>query len=333
MDLLILDAGSEFKKEVTNVCNALAIQQKYTAAHRAMGHGVMERVNRTVTERIKAFAKEGKWCHRLQWAKLAYNSSVHRALSEGGTEMTPAAVHLGRQLRIPLEGLSLHKPAGVRSTSEYAESIRKEMIEVKEYVIKSRAQCNSKMREQYEKSHIIKDRSFEPGDTVWVRRPTSEAPRNQTILGWHKLVEEGDEEEQRRARQLDEEGITVSVHVECKHGFALIRGMQDDTLKPACTRARCKEDGEHWLKREGLIAHAQEAESAASDSEEEERLGDDWSKLYFVRQAKVQQTPSDPFAGDKHDRPQGCLNPFCNKKTCQEKGKLWKDKYKSGTHS
>ena len=25
------------------------------------------------------------------------------------------------------------------------------------------------MREQYEKSHIIKDRSFEPGDTVWYK--------------------------------------------------------------------------------------------------------------------------------------------------------------------
>ena len=36
MDLLISDGGSEFKNEVTNVCNTLAIQQKYTAAHRAI---------------------------------------------------------------------------------------------------------------------------------------------------------------------------------------------------------------------------------------------------------------------------------------------------------
>ena len=91
--MLISDSGSEFKKEVTNVCNALQIQQKYTAAHRAMGHGAVERVNRTVKDRIKAFAKEVKWRHRLQWAKLASNSGVHRALSQGGTEMTPAEVH------------------------------------------------------------------------------------------------------------------------------------------------------------------------------------------------------------------------------------------------
>ena len=65
MDLLISDSGSEFKKEVTNVCNALQIQQKYTVAHRAMGHGAVERVNRTVKARIKAFAKEGRWRHRL----------------------------------------------------------------------------------------------------------------------------------------------------------------------------------------------------------------------------------------------------------------------------
>ena len=182
MDLLISDSGSEFKREVTNVCSSLQIQQKYTAAHRAMGHGAVERVNRTVKDRIKAFAKEGKWLHRLQWAKLAYNSGVLRALSEGGTEMTPAEVHLGRQLRIPLEGLSLHKPAGIRNVSEYAESIMREMIEVKEHVIRSRAQYNREMKEQYEKSHIIKDRSFEPGDTVWVQRPPSEAPRNKMKL-------------------------------------------------------------------------------------------------------------------------------------------------------
>ena len=115
--------------------------------------------------------------------------------------------------------------------------------------------------------------------------------------------------------------------MECKHGFVLIRGTQDDTIKPACTRARCKENGCHWLKSEGLTSHVREAESEALDSGENERLGDDWSKLYFVRQAtgKVQQIPPDPFAGDKHDRPQGylmpqgCLNPFCNKETCQEK--------------
>ena len=96
--------------------------------------------------------------------------------------MTPAEVHLGRQLRIPLEGLSLHKPAGIRNVSEYAESIMREMIEVKEHVIRSRAQYNREMKEQYEKSHIIKDRSFEPGDTVWVQRPPSEAPRNKMKL-------------------------------------------------------------------------------------------------------------------------------------------------------
>ena len=41
-----------------------------------------------------------------------------------------------------------------------------------------------------------------------------------------------------------------------------------------------------------------------------------------MRQAtgKVQQTLSDLSAG-KCSRPQGCLNPFCDKETCQEKGK------------
>ena len=42
----------------------------------------------------------------------------------------------------------------------------------------------------------------------------------------------------------------VHVHVECKHGFALISGTRDDTLQPACYKEKCKEDGERWLKSE-----------------------------------------------------------------------------------
>ena len=70
----------------------------------------------------------------------------------------------------------------------------------------------------------------------------------ESTLGWHELVEKGEEEEQRQARQRDEEGTTVRVHMECKHGFVLISGMQDDALKPVCTSARCRQDGYHWLK-------------------------------------------------------------------------------------
>ena len=48
----------------------------------------------------------------------------------------------------------------------------------------------------------------------------------------------------------------VHVHVECKHGFALISGTRDGTLQPACYKEKCREDGERWLKNEGLVAQS-----------------------------------------------------------------------------
>ena len=42
--------------------------------------------------------------------------------------------------------------------------------------------------------------------------------------------------------QVDDESIHV--HVECKHGFALISGIRDDTLQPACFTEKCKQQGE-----------------------------------------------------------------------------------------
>ena len=42
------------------------------------------------------------------------------------------------------------------------------------------------------------------------------------------------------------------VHVQCKHGFVLISGLQDTSIKPVCYRKQCKVEGERWLRREGL---------------------------------------------------------------------------------
>ena len=51
-------------------------------------------------------------------------------------------------------------------------------------------------------------------------------------------------------------GEEVHVHVECQHGFALITGEQDASLRPACVEAGCKEEGERWLRDKGLMPPA-----------------------------------------------------------------------------
>ena len=42
------------------------------------------------------------------------------------------------------------------------------------------------------------------------------------------------------------------VHVQCQHGFVLISGLQDASIKPVCHRKQCKVEAERWLRSEGL---------------------------------------------------------------------------------
>ena len=76
-----------------------------------------------------------------------------------------------------------------------------------------------------------------------------------------------------RHAQPQQEGDTemepeeTHIHVECKHGFALISGTRDDTLQPACYEKKCKEDGERWLKSEGLVAQSNAGAEGRAASE------------------------------------------------------------------
>ena len=52
---------------------------------------------------------------------------------------------------------------------------------------------------------------------------------------------------------IDKGNEMVHVHVQCAHGFTLISGIRDDTLRPACFLTECKEEGESWLRSQGLV--------------------------------------------------------------------------------
>ena len=60
----------------------------------------------------------------------------------------------------------------------------------------------------------------------------------------------------------------VHVHVECKHGFALISGEHDASLRPACVEAGCKEEGESWLRSKGFLEPAVAISSSGGQGQE-----------------------------------------------------------------
>ena len=103
--LIVSDQGSEFKGEMAAAMELLRIEQRYTAAYRSEGHGLAEKCNRTLGDKLKSMVSQNdpQWHRALPWAKLAHNNAIPRALSIGGEGITPAEVHLGRKLNLNIE--------------------------------------------------------------------------------------------------------------------------------------------------------------------------------------------------------------------------------------
>ena len=89
----------------------------------------------------------------------------------------------------------------------------------------------------------------------------------------------------------------MHVHVECKHGFALVSGMRDDTLQPACHRDKCKEDGEKWLRSEGLLS---EKSCTIAEEDKSEKAADGETDAPILGAGRA--IPGTPISGTKARR-------------------------------
>ena len=134
--------------------------------------------------------KKKRWVDLLPWAVLAYNSSVHKALSMGHTGISPAEIFLGRRLRLAVEVMK-DKDKGQHMRSARPEQ---QVVEVKEQVLRAiewmqecRQKYEARMEEEVLKRCGKKDREFEVGDLVKVHRVTG--PRTTAKLSRTKDVQ------------------------------------------------------------------------------------------------------------------------------------------------
>ena len=149
--LIALDQGSEFKGDMAAAVTLLKVQQRYTAAYRSEGHGLAERYNRSMSNIVRSMVKQSDpdWHKALPWVKLAYNSTVHMALSEGTEGLTPAEVHLGRRMNLMIEKATESQKACIeaKSASAYVKNLAKHVDAMKEWVKQSREKYNARMSE------------------------------------------------------------------------------------------------------------------------------------------------------------------------------------------
>ena len=100
---LISDGGPEFKLHFEAMCHSLQVDHHLGTPHHSAGHGMVEKLNRTVTETLAKLVndEDSLWETMIPWAQLAYNAAPHSSLTDSmGTAVSPAEVHTGTRLNI-----------------------------------------------------------------------------------------------------------------------------------------------------------------------------------------------------------------------------------------
>ncbi|KAA3681427.1 uncharacterized protein DEA37_0009906 [Paragonimus westermani] len=124
--MLHSDQGAAFKSQLPKgTCCLLGIKKTLTTPYHPQGNGVVERTSRTIKELLQSILERhqaDKWYELFPRCILAYRESIHTT-----TCYTPAYLTFGRELRLPLELLSLIPPLEALSMPDYVRSLRKNL--------------------------------------------------------------------------------------------------------------------------------------------------------------------------------------------------------------
>ena len=174
MQVVVSDQGSEFAGDMQAAMELLKIERKHTAAYRSEGHGMVERFNQAISEKLKTIISQEdlEWHRGLPWVKLAYNSAPHAALTMGGEGLSPAEVHIGRKLRMEVHEEEIEEEEKLKKApSLYVQQLKKHLENVHAWTKKSQEEYNTKMRAIANKRKKRRHRQWQPGDTVRLEVP------------------------------------------------------------------------------------------------------------------------------------------------------------------
>ena len=166
------DQGREFESALfQEVCRLLRVNKTRTCPYRPQSNGQVERHNRTIGNmlcKVLAEVSHSDWDRFLQEVMMAYRTSVHAA-----TGYTPAMMHLGRELVVPLDLMygrpSAAGPAGDGCAATYAQWQMDKIRLAYEKVRAHLRQAAKASAERYNRD--VKTLSFAIGDWVWLYYP------------------------------------------------------------------------------------------------------------------------------------------------------------------
>ena len=171
--MFITDNGSEFKKDFTDFCTVYNIKAKKSVPHHAEGHGIVEAMNRTISDVLGHMIEEdgGDWEEHLPWARRAYLSSPHTAIQSGSVGLSPAEAFRGWAvqpvLSLPDMDASVDKDSPMRERHEKVkDNLERAMIWMKESRIDY-----ERLMEDTKRNVNRRNRVFSVGDKVRLYNP------------------------------------------------------------------------------------------------------------------------------------------------------------------
>ena len=158
------DQGCNFESTLFRATlDAFGIEKSRTTAYHPQGDGMVERMNRSLLQLLRAYVSdEAEWERYLPLVLYAYCSAVHTS-----TGISPFELMFGR----PPKESEIALSTRAFDPELYQGVLRSKLAELQDFVEAKLADSARKQTEQYNKS--AKQRSFQPGDTVWLLVPTA----------------------------------------------------------------------------------------------------------------------------------------------------------------
>ena len=161
------DQGGEFTSDIIkNLCQLLEIDKTQTTPYLPSSDGMVERLNRTIQNMLRAYVSEYRddWDEAIPFLCMAYRSTEHES-----TKCTPNLLMLGREVETPLsvQYLPPAEPPDVACEIEYVEWARDVMRRAHTLARQNLQKAATRQKRVYDQS--ASRRKFQIGEWIYLR--------------------------------------------------------------------------------------------------------------------------------------------------------------------
>src|SRR5258705_6394172 len=164
--IILSDQGTQFESAIcSGVCRTLGIQKKRSSAYHPQGNGMVERMNRTLSQLLRTQVAPDRldWDVKLPLVLMAYRTTLHDSTAASAFELT-----YGRPPRTVLDAEVGSPAVDADTITSYERNLKRDTRRILDTVRNQLQQARAKQKQQYDKNQNF--RGYHPQDLVWMRR-------------------------------------------------------------------------------------------------------------------------------------------------------------------